>query len=267
MLNTGENMTGILYFFVIIFANMVGAISGMGGGVIIKPILDLIGRHSVAAISFYSSTAVFTMAIVSTFRQIKSGGIHLNMVRVLSVSGGAIVGGILGNVLFDYLLGYFGKGSSVQLVQIILTIITLVFAFLYSRYEWKSFHLHHLGWYIFCGIILGFLASLLGIGGGPINVSLLMLMFAMPIKEAAVYSICTILFSQFAKLTTIATTTGFLMYDLSMLFFVIPAAFLGGLLGAKISNILSPDKVTIVFQSVILVVLLINIYNGWLLLK
>lgn len=114
--------------------------------------------------------------------------------------------------------------------------------------------------------MLGFLASLLGIGGGPINVSLLMLLFSLPIKEATVYSICTIFFSQFAKLLTIALTTGFSRYDLTILWFVIPAAVIGGLLGAKFSKILSPEKVTIVFQGVVLLVLFINLYNGYYLL-
>ena len=45
-------MIGLIYFVVIVLANTVGAISGMGGGVLIKPILDLIGAHSVAGISF-----------------------------------------------------------------------------------------------------------------------------------------------------------------------------------------------------------------------
>lgn len=43
---------GWLYFIVIILANTVGSLSGMGGGVIIKPVLDAIGAHSVGTISF-----------------------------------------------------------------------------------------------------------------------------------------------------------------------------------------------------------------------
>ncbi|GAB7306585.1 hypothetical protein EGLA_13510 [Enterococcus gallinarum] len=93
-----------------------------------------------------------------------------------------------------------------------------------------------------------------------------MLMFALPIKEATVYSICTIFFSQLAKIVTIAGTTGFGLYDLKILWFVIPAAIVGGLLGAKVSTVLSPQKVTLVFQTVILLVLTINLYNGYQLL-
>lgn len=258
-------MIGVIYFIVIVFANTVGAISGMGGGVLIKPILDFIGIHSVAAISFYSATAVFTMSIVSTGKKLASGQ-KLNWQIVGWVSGGAILGGIFGNVAFEFLLWVFDKEDFVQLIQIGLTIVTLLFAFLYTKYDWKNYRLRHVSWYFLCGLLLGFLASLLGIGGGPINVSLLMLLFSLPIKEATVYSICTIFFSQFAKLLTITFSTGFGRYDLTMLWFVVPGAIVGGLLGAKASNVLSVEKVTIVFQGVILVVLAINLYNGYQLL-
>lgn len=258
-------MIGLIYFFVIVIANTIGAVSGMGGGVIIKPVFDFIGAHDVAAISFYSATAVFTMSVVSTMRQLTSGR-KFNWQIVSWVSVGAVLGGILGNLAFEACLNWFGNKDIVQLIQIVLTVITLIFAFVYTKYNWKNFKLTHVIWYFICGLMLGFLASLLGIGGGPINVSLLMLLFSLPIKEATVYSICTIFFSQFAKLLTIALTTGFSRYDLTILWFVIPAAVIGGLLGTKFSKILSPEKVTVVFQGVVLLVLFINLYNGYYLL-
>lgn len=205
------------------------------------------------------------MSLVSTARQLASGR-KINWQIVLWVSGGAVLGGILGNVAFDHLLLLFQNEDQVQMIQIFLTVVTLLFALFYTKYDCPGFQLKKNFWYCFCGLVLGFLASLLGIGGGPINVSLLMLMFALPIKEATVYSICTIFFSQLAKIVTIAGTTGFGFYDLKILWFVIPAAIVGGLLGAKTSAILSPQKVTIVFQIVIFLVLIINLYNGYQLL-
>lgn len=115
---------------------------------------------------------------------------------------------------------------------------------------------------VYSGLLLGFLASLLGIGGGPINVSLIMLMFSLPIKEATVYSIGTIFFSQLAKLTTIAISGNFFNYDLSRLYFVIPAAILGGWLGSKLSGMITAESITKVFQAVIVLVMVINVYNG-----
>lgn len=257
---------GMLYFIVIVIANTVGAVSGMGGGVIIKPVFDLIGADSVASISFYSTVAVLTMSLVSTFRQLKSG-YKLNWQLVYWLSLGAIIGGVVGNVVFEFFLVFFNDELLVKMLQIILTIVTLIFAFLYTRYNWKSFTFQHSLWYLLCGLILGFLASFLGIGGGPINVSLLMLLFSLPIKEATIYSLATIFFSQLSKILTIAITAGFGRYDLTMLAYLIPAAIIGGLLGSKVRHLLSPEKVSLVFQAVILLVLLINVYNGWQLFR
>lgn len=254
-------MIGLLYFVVILLANTVGAISGMGGGVLIKPIFDFIGYDSVSAVSFYSTVAVFVMSIVSTWRQISNGN-RLNARMIIGVASGAVVGGIVGNTAFEVLLNAFENNEILRLLQIVITIFTLVFAFLYTKYEWKQLQFIHLGWFVLCGLILGFLSSFLGIGGGPINVTLLMLLFGLPIKEATVYSIGTIFFSQLAKLVTIATTTGFDRYDLGMLVFIIPAAILGGLIGAKASQILPAKKVAIIFQIVVLLVILLNLYNG-----
>ncbi|HCD2478406.1 TPA: sulfite exporter TauE/SafE family protein [Enterococcus faecium] len=260
-------MIGLIYFVVIVLANTVGAISGMGGGVLIKPILDLIGAHSVAGISFYSTVAVFTMSIVSTVRQVSSGK-SLNWQIVGWVSSGAVVGGVVGNIVFEVFLQLFeNEKHVVQLIQIFLTVLTLVFAFFYTKHHQPKFHLTSWTWYLICGGVLGFLASFLGIGGGPVNVSLLMLMFALPIKEATLYSLSTIFFSQLAKLVTIALTSSFMRFDLSMLFYVIPAAVIGGLWGARFSRVLSPKKVTFIFQAIVIVVLLINLYNAFVILQ
>lgn len=253
---------GIIYFLVIVIANSIGAISGMGGGVLIKPVLDFIGYDSVTSVSFYSTVAVFTMSIVSTIRQLSIGS-KVNIKIVLGISIGAVGGGIFGNICFEAFLSMFDNDKIVQLIQIIITIFTLLFAFLYSKYEWRQYRFNILFVYMFCGFVLGYLSSFLGIGGGPINVSLLMMLFSFPIKEATVYSIATIFFSQLAKLVTIGTSAGFERYDLTMLYFVIPAAVVGGLVGANISHFLSEEKVTTVFQTVIVVVIFINIYNGF----
>lgn len=252
-------MTGILYFIIIILANTVGAISGMGGGVLIKPLLDVIGAHSVPAITFYSTVAVFTMSIVSTLRQRKN--LVIDYPVALQISVGAILGGMLGNLAFEGLLDLLVAEKSVQLVQIILTLVTIGFSYIVSESK-RNLRLQGWQWYSLVGLVLGFLASLLGIGGGPINVAMLLLCFGMLIKSATVYSIITIFFSQLAKIITIAGTTGFGRYDLSMLYFVIPAAILGGFLGALFSGRLNEQSVRRVYQAVLLLVLCINGYNG-----
>ncbi|MGX6961250.1 sulfite exporter TauE/SafE family protein [Vagococcus xieshaowenii] len=255
-------MIGIIYFVAIIIANTLGAISGMGGGVLIKPIFDFIGVDSVAVISFYSSVAVFTMSLVSTTRQLQNG-ISFDKRNVTWLSLGALIGGIFGNQLLDEMLMSFSNDQHVKLVQISLTIITLLFALFYNNLDLKNLSLREVHWYFLCGLILGCLASLLGIGGGPINVSLLMLLFNLPIKQAGVYSIATILFSQLAKIITITIGSGLATFDMSRLLWIIPAAVIGGLLGARLSRILSEQKIQLVFNAMIILVIIINLYNAW----
>src|SRR5699024_1866116 len=118
----------LIYFLVIILSNTVGAVSGMGGGVIIKPVLDFFALDTVATISFYSTVAVFVMSIVSTSRQLKNG-VQVKGKIVLWISMGSIIGGIFGSLAFEALLNQFEQQESVQFIQIILTILMLLFAF------------------------------------------------------------------------------------------------------------------------------------------
>lgn len=53
-------MSSILFFCVSFFASIAGAICGIGGGVIIKPVLDMLGLASVATISFLSGCTVLS---------------------------------------------------------------------------------------------------------------------------------------------------------------------------------------------------------------
>ena len=54
---------------VIFMSCTIGATVGLGGGVIIKPILDSMGFASVDTVNFISSWAVFAMSISSVIRQ------------------------------------------------------------------------------------------------------------------------------------------------------------------------------------------------------
>ena len=69
---------------------------------------------------------------------------------------------------------------------------------------------------------LGSFSTFLGIGGGPINVSLLIFCFGLTMKDATVYSIITIFFSQLAKLVEIGLSEGYQAYDLTFLWVIIP---------------------------------------------
>ena len=50
----------LIFFLVALGASVVGAVCGIGGGVIIKPVLDLLHLETVAAISFLSGCTVLS---------------------------------------------------------------------------------------------------------------------------------------------------------------------------------------------------------------
>ena len=55
----------LVFFAVSILSSTAGSICGIGGGVIIKPVLDALGVMSVSSISFLSGCTVLAMSVVS----------------------------------------------------------------------------------------------------------------------------------------------------------------------------------------------------------
>jgi len=254
---------GIIYAIIIIIASTLGAISGMSGGVIMRPAFDTVNYHDVASITFYASAAVVIMAIVSTIKRFKKG-MDIRPDLSIYVSLGSIVGGMLGNVVLEGLLGMF-YDRYVNLIQIVLSVVTLAFALIYSFGKMRSFRVNNMFVVFLTGILLGGLASLLGIGGGPINVAAFMLLFGMSMKDAAGYSIITIFFAQASRLLTTTFTSGFYDFDLSVLWWILPAAAIGGFLGALLGVVMSEKAVRIVFKLVLVFVISLNVYNGFML--
>ena len=254
-------MIGVIYFIVILFACILGAIVGLGGGVFIRPIFDTIGYHEMADIQFYSSVAILCMAIVSTYKKLQDGT-EIDKMKVILISAGAIIGGMLGDLVLQQIMYRAQTESGAQTVQAISTVVVLSASLVLTakselRCEVKRKRLSFL-----FGIFLGAIAVFLGIGGGPINVPILMIFFGLPIKPAAAYSIVIIFFSHLSRLVTIGATVGFTPFDLTMLVFIIPAAVLGGLVGARFSKILSDGAVKKLFMAAIAAVILLNIFNG-----
>lgn len=254
-------LEGIIYFIVIIFSSGVGAISGMSGGVIMKPIFDALAFHSVSAISFYAGIAIFTMSIVASIKQI-SGGTHIDLAPAVTISMGSIIGGFLGNVALEHLISIYENDEIVNLIQIGLSIAALLFVLIAMRDGVKTYNVQKLVWYFLSGLGLGFLASLLGIGGGPINVALLTLAFSVPIKKATTFSLVIIFFSQLSRLISVPFTTGFGVFDLTMLYWIIPAALLGGFMGSKLKNMFSEERILKTFKIVVIGVICLNAMNG-----
>ena len=124
----------IIYFFISLSAAFIGAISGIGGGVIIKPSMDFIGSLSVSSISFLSGCTVLTMATVSLFRNVKSkNSISININETLFLAIGACIGGILGNNIFDFVKNLAENENFIGSIQSIILLLINISIVLYIK--------------------------------------------------------------------------------------------------------------------------------------
>lgn len=255
-------MLAAIYSAVILVATTLGAFVGLGGGVIIKPVLDFIGAEPRMQVDFLSSMAVFTMSVVSTLRYIKNK-VEFRKGIILFISFGSIAGGWLGSKAMD-LLGSAIQQEKVRCVQAFVLAVLLAAVCFYISKERKSFRIKNNVATLFVGLMLGFFASFLGIGGGPINVAVLTLFFSLSVKESAVYSVAIIFFSQLSKLATLFVSTGIEPYahQWKTLIFILPAAILGGIIGSKFNRRFDDKLIRKIFSAVMILLVVLNIYNG-----
>ena len=250
---------GILYFIIIVLVISISAIAGISGGVVLRPIFDFIGYHDVTEIAFYMGTAVLTMAISSTMKQITMGT-KINFKIVFTLAAGAFLGGFLGQVILSAMTLAIDE-NMVQIIQGVLSILSLIFVMAFTREDIKTYELRGTLWYAATGIGLGTFATILAIGGGPINVIVFVLLFGITFKESTVYSITTIFFAQAARLGTMVVDYTLDRFDLSLLLFIIPAAIIGGIIGGQLNVKFSEEKVRKVFKFVVIGTILINVWN------
>ena len=244
----------------IIVACIIGSLTGIGGGIIIKPVLDFIGVYAVKEISLYTSLALIGMSLINMWsNRAKLRFMPWNI--LLSLTGGAIIGGVVGNRLLMFFLDTLGEETIVRIIQSSLLILLLSVT-LYLKKREFSLELQFGILVLVCiGMVLGTMAGLLSIGGGPINVAILLLVFGFSMKVSALYSIMMILFSQLASFSTVVVSTGLNDYAPLMLIAVFVTGVIGGVIGSKVSGRLSTEMANRVFTYVFLGVISLNALN------
>ncbi|TQO59777.1 sulfite exporter TauE/SafE family protein [Paraclostridium bifermentans] len=252
----------IIYFLVALFSTILGSSAGLGGGIIIKPVLDSLGDYALPTINLLSSSTIFIMSIVTVFYQLKKKD-KINPKNTIVVATGSVVGGIIGQKLMSFILSKDINIGLINNIQSIIIIILLISVFLYMRNKdnIKSYKINNILAIGLLGLFLGAISAFLGIGGGPINVAAFTILFSMTANEAARNSILVIFFSQGSKIISIAVTTGFSNYNLDMLPYMLVGGVLGGIIGYKINKAVSEKSIIKIFNSVTLSIILLNLYN------
>ena len=249
-------MSELLFFVVSFLASIAGAICGIGGGVIIKPVLDMCGLASVSTISFLSGCTVLSMSCYSVFKNISSGENKVDFKIGTPLAIGAAVGGVVGKQTFSMVKAMFESQNTVGAVQAACPAALTVMTFVYTVFK-EKIKTHHVTNQAVClliGFVLGIFSSFLGIGGGPINLVILFFVFSMDTKTAAQNSLYIILF-------TTLITHSVPEFKILALVLMVCGGIGGGMVGRIFNKKMDNKAVDKLFLCLMGVIIAISIYN------
>ena len=255
-------MTILFVFVVCLCASTIGGVCGIGGGVVIKPLLDATGMMSVSTVSFLSGLTVLAMSLISVYKNRKTK--ELDARRSIPLGIGAAVGGVLGKRLFEMIKLALGADQVVGTIQALVLGLLVLGTLLYvknkARIRTKVVKNPVLA--VVIGLLLGMCSSFLGIGGGPMNLAVLYYFFSMSTKQAAVNSILIILISQVTSLGVSLVSGSVPAFEVPMLLGMVCAGAIGGFVSAKLHKKLSSETTDKLFSGLLVVIILICCYNA-----
>lgn len=253
-----------LYFIISFSACVVGAICGIGGGIIIKPVLDLIGLDSVSTISFLSGCTVLSMSLYCVAKCLASSKETFDYSIVAPLAIGGSIGGVLGKQMFSVIKDLFASPGAVGSIQSVclaaITVATLFYTLKKDRI--RTFHIVNTAACLMIGFFLGVLSSFLGIGGGPINLFVLCFFFSMDTKTAARCSLFIILCSQITSLITTVATNSVPAFEAITLILMVCGGVGGGIAGRKINQKIDNETVDKLFVYLMVLIVFISLYNA-----
>ena len=255
-------MIAIILLIICLAASSVGAVVGAGGGVIIKPVLDMLGILPVSTVSFCSGCTVLGMSVCSLIRN-RNDGVKLQLKTSTALAIGAVTGGLVGKWLFELVKTGYGNERVLGAVQaIFLTLITIgVFLYVCNKDKLPSKNVKSVVAAVIIGIFLGIISSFLGIGGGTSNVAVLFFFFSMEAKQAAKNSLYIIIFSQISSIISAFVTGSVPDFQWIDLICMVVGGIGGALIGAAISKRIDNKGVEKVLKILLIIIILIDFYN------
>lgn len=256
-------MINLLFFIICFGASIIGAICGIGGGVIIKPLLDTFGVMDVNTISFLSGCTVLSMTTYSVIKMKTSGQSNVDQSISIPMAAGAAVGGLVGKYMYSSIQAMSSDPNRIGAIQAICLVVVTIGTLVYTIFK-EKISTYKLEKKIICvaiGGVLGILSSFLGIGGGPINLVVLFFFFSMTMKTAAETSLYMIFFSQLTSLLSTIFTKSVPQFEVFLLVLMVIGGIIGGKCGRDLNNRLSDQTVNKLFVSLMVVMIGINIYN------
>ncbi len=256
-------------FLVSFGASTIGAICGVGGGIVIKPVMDALGALSVAQVNFLAGCTVLAMTAYSVVRALAEKTMEGDLGRDVPLGVGAAIGGMAGKALLGALTTAVGRPELVGAVQAAVLAVVTLGTLLYTVFKNRITGYCVQG-AVPCALIglgLGVCSSFLGIGGGPINLVALYFFFSLDTKPAATSSLFIILLSQSAA-TLCTLASGAPDVPALVLVLMVAGGVIGGMVGRRVNRGLggaTVDKLFIGLMAVIIAICLGNLAKfAWL---
>lgn len=250
-------------FAVCFLASLLGPLCGIGGGVIIKPVVDALGVMPVAAVSFLSSVSVLTMSLATLAQNAVARTSTVNARSLLPLACGSAVGGVMGKALFNALSAGFPDAEAVGAVQaiVLIALSVLVLAYTLNKNRVRGLHIEAAAPKAAVGFVAGACWSFLGIGGGPFNLAILTFCFTMESKPAAQGSLFIIAFSQTASLVYSVASGSIPHVVPAVLAGACAAAIAGSVAGRHLVKKMDSAAVDRLYLVALLLIIAISCYN------
>ena len=223
---------------------ILGSMIGLGGGIIVVPVLTFLGFSPTAAAS-NSLFAAFSNAVASTIsyhRQKRieySLGLKLGLLSIPGTVLGAVISSDVAPEIFKVLFG-------------LVLIASAAYIFLRRNLEskQKTISKQMMVFAIGASFFAGIISSFFGIGGGIVFVPLMVAGMGMAMKRAAPTSQLILLF---ASLSGVITHSLLGHPDFTQAGFLAIGSFAGGLVGARLSIDIKERYLQILVSVVILI--------------
>lgn len=260
-------LTYLLLIGIGMLAGLSGSLVGLGGGFIVVPALAfLFPELSPAQLAGTSMTMLLFNSISSTY--VYSRQKRIDYSAALRFAAAAIPGSIIGALLSTMVTGrlfFISFGIFLILVSLLLLFKpTRPIAWPLRPTAQRSFidqsgvqfdYAYHMPTGIVISFLVGFLASLFGVGGGSLMIPTMTLLLAFPPHIAVATSMLQIFLSAIVSTGTHALLGN---VDWMMVLFLAPGALIGGQLGARLARRL-PGQLLLKILAVFLIVVAVRL--------
>ena len=243
-----------------LFAGFLAGLFGVGGGVVVVPVLYYIFTLAEIDENVRMHLAVGTSlanivptSIISALNHAKRKSVDFNVLRAVSL---AVISGVaFGSVIVSVL-----KGSTLILIySIVLSLVAMQFFFWRDSWRLSSYFPTGLLKHVY-GSFIGFLSVIIGVGGGSISVPILKL-YNFEIHKAIGTG------AAIGTLVAVPGTIGFILAGINNnvflplsigyvnflgLLMITPMTMIAAPLGVRFAHFLSKEKLNIVFGLFIL---------------